>query len=229
MKFNSVKNKIQDGINRGADRFLSPKVKDELGFNKPTIDSLQVLSQSDGIDSDLNNFYKPVNSTFLSTRDYKNIQAWAIGLILVLIAALLFLFFSLITPNKDYSNTLGDTQIIVDGNTINEDELNQIAKEEAEELKAQEEKIEEDKEELKVENITVSQTSTEKLAQSSPLLQSNKVTLIEYRIRSGDTLEKIAMRFYGSQSPDSIQKIKTANKIRNVRLLQIGQKLIIPM
>ncbi len=224
MKFNSVKNKIKDSINQGADRYLSPKIKDELGFNKPTLDSLQVLSQSDGIDSDLNNFYKPVNSTFLSTRDYKNIQTWAIALILILIAALLFLFFSLITPNKDYSNTLGDTQIIVDGNTINEDKL-----EKTEEPDQKREIKEPQNEELKVENITINQGSAEKLAQNSPLLKSNKVTLIEYRIRSGDTLDKIALRFYGTQSLEAIQKIKTANKIRNVRLLQIGQKLIIPM
>ena len=235
MNYESIKKKIKDGINAGADKFLSSKVKDELGLNKPTLDSLQMLSQGQGLDNDLNTFFKPVNSNFLGSRDYKNIQTWSIVIISALIAVLVFLFFILITPHKDYSNSLKDTEIIVNGNKItNDDELkekiNQPNIEEPEESP---------NEELKVQNIPLAKTDSRELAKKSPLLQTKKTisssnskttkaTGTEYKIRSGDTLEIIADKFYGNSNPDTVDRIKVANKIRDVRLLQIGQKIIIP-
>ncbi len=49
-----------------------------------------------------------------------------------------------------------------------------------------------------------------------------------YVVQSGDTLERIARRFYGSGSPTLISKIQRANDMRNPDSLQIGQKLVIP-
>lgn len=234
MNYESIKKKLKESINAGADKFLSSKVKDELGLNKPTLDSLQVLSQGQGLDNDLNTFFKPVNSNFVSSRDYKNIQTWSIIIISALIAVLVFLFFMLITPHKDYSNSLKDTEIIVNGNKINnEDELKE---------KINQPNIEEPEEspdeELKVQNIPIAKTDSKELAKKSPLLQNKKTTTTssnttkssgtEYKIKSGDTLEIIADKFYGNSNPDTVDKIKVANKIRDVRLLQIGQKIIIP-
>lgn len=235
MNYESIKKKIKQGINAGADKFLSSKVKDELGLNKPTLDSLQVLSQGQGLDNDLNTFFKPVNSNFLSSRDYKNIQTWSIVIISALIAVLVFLFFILITPHKDYSNSLKDTEIIVNGNKINsEDELKEkIAQPN---LDSEEQEADPD-EELKVENIPLAKTDSKALAKKSPILQTKKSTpsktssnsnANEYHIKSGDTLEIIANKFYGNSDPSSVDKIKVANKIRDVRLLQIGQKIIVP-
>lgn len=51
----------------------------------------------------------------------------------------------------------------------------------------------------------------------------------EYRVKSGDTLEAIAYRFYGSGTPSRINKIQVANNLRNPNALQIGQNLIIPV
>ena len=51
----------------------------------------------------------------------------------------------------------------------------------------------------------------------------------EYTIQSGDTMESIARRFYGSYSPDKINMIMKANNMTDPNKLAIGQKLIIPM
>lgn len=50
-----------------------------------------------------------------------------------------------------------------------------------------------------------------------------------YTVKSGDTLEGIIIRFYGSFDPSKVDKIKEANKMANPNNLQIGQNLIIPM
>lgn len=50
-----------------------------------------------------------------------------------------------------------------------------------------------------------------------------------YTVKSGDTLESIIIRFYGSFDPSKVDKIKEANKMSNPNNLQIGQNLIIPM
>jgi len=54
-------------------------------------------------------------------------------------------------------------------------------------------------------------------------------TTAEYRVRNGDTLEKIAYRFYGNGSPSRIDKIQVANNLRNRHHIRIGQKLVIPL
>ncbi len=54
-------------------------------------------------------------------------------------------------------------------------------------------------------------------------------SVAEYKVKSGDTLEKIAYRFYGSGSPSKIDKIQVANNIRNPHSIRAGQKLRIPI
>lgn len=49
-----------------------------------------------------------------------------------------------------------------------------------------------------------------------------------YVVKSGDTLESIARRFYGSGTPAMIRKIQQANAMNNPDALQIDQKLVIP-
>ncbi len=51
----------------------------------------------------------------------------------------------------------------------------------------------------------------------------------EYRVRSGDTLEKIAYRFYGNGSPSKVDKIQIANNLRSPHHIRAGQKLVIPI
>lgn len=68
-------------------------------------------------------------------------------------------------------------------------------------------------------NVTPSVEITE------PVIQ----TTAEYRVKSGDTLERIAYRFYGSGSPSKIDKIQVANNLRSPHSIRAGQKLIIPI
>ena len=51
----------------------------------------------------------------------------------------------------------------------------------------------------------------------------------EYTVQSGDTMEAIARRFYGTYSPEKVELIMKANNMTNPNKLSIGQKLIIPM
>ena len=51
----------------------------------------------------------------------------------------------------------------------------------------------------------------------------------EYTVKSGDTLESIVVRFYGSFDMRKVNAIQNANKMANPNALSIGQKLIIPM
>lgn len=50
-----------------------------------------------------------------------------------------------------------------------------------------------------------------------------------YTVQSGDTLESIIIRFYGSYSMEREQAIKAANGMKNPNALSIGQKLRIPL
>lgn len=51
----------------------------------------------------------------------------------------------------------------------------------------------------------------------------------EYVVKSGDTLETIVIRFYGSFDMNKVNAIQSVNKMANPNALSIGQKLIIPM
>ncbi len=50
-----------------------------------------------------------------------------------------------------------------------------------------------------------------------------------YTVQSGDTVESILIRFYGSYSPEKASAIQKANNLQNLNRLQIGQKLTIPI
>ncbi len=51
----------------------------------------------------------------------------------------------------------------------------------------------------------------------------------KYTIKEGDTLDKIAFRFYGKYDPEKIDKIMELNNIKDATTIQIGQVLIIPL
>ncbi len=51
----------------------------------------------------------------------------------------------------------------------------------------------------------------------------------EYKVQNGDTLEKIAYRFYGNGSPSRVDKIQVANNLSSPHQIRIGQKLVIPL
>ena len=51
----------------------------------------------------------------------------------------------------------------------------------------------------------------------------------KYIVQSGDTIEKILIRFYGQYSKTSEYNVMQANNLSNPNKLSIGQELIIPM
>lgn len=70
----------------------------------------------------------------------------------------------------------------------------------------------------------VSATST-KVATTTTAPRQDEI----YTVQSGDTLESIIIRFYGSYSMEREQAIKAANGMKNPNALSIGQKLRIPL
>lgn len=70
----------------------------------------------------------------------------------------------------------------------------------------------------------VSATST-KVATTTTAPRQDEI----YTVQSGDTLESIIIRFYGSYSMKREQAIKAANGMKNPNALSIGQKLRIPL
>ncbi len=51
----------------------------------------------------------------------------------------------------------------------------------------------------------------------------------EYIVQSGDSLEDISMRFYGSFDESKLKAIQEKNNLPDLNSIKIGQKLIIPM
>lgn len=51
----------------------------------------------------------------------------------------------------------------------------------------------------------------------------------KYTVESGDTLEAIAYKYYGSRTPEKIQLIQTANNMTSPDQIAIGQEIIIPV
>jgi LysM repeat protein len=49
-----------------------------------------------------------------------------------------------------------------------------------------------------------------------------------YKVQSGDTLERIAKKFYGSGTPEMVDKLIRANNMKNPNALQLDQELVIP-
>ena len=51
----------------------------------------------------------------------------------------------------------------------------------------------------------------------------------KYTVKAGDTLDKIAFRFYGKYDMEKINRIMQLNNIKDETTIQIGQVLIIPL
>ena len=208
-----------------ADQMLSEEVKEELGIKKYN------HQQNSDLNADAQiGFFQPVDSQLINNREAKSLRSLVILVLILLVGFLGFLFFKLIAPSDQYINDR-EGITIVDGTTVHKD----IPKEEEPELtKVTElEEVEINETNLTIEDIKVAKEDekkdpAKKLAKSPLLKTESAIQLVEYRVQSGDTLDRIAKRFYGSASLENINKIKTANKIRNARYLQIGQKLIIP-
>lgn len=213
----NLKDNVKRTFDRGVDKFLSTEVQQELGLKK--IDAKEIAIDEG---EELSSFWQPVQSNLMGQKRREKFSAWVIGIVVFLVVLLMVLLFALIAPNsKTYDASLGN-EVVIDGE--NTTKIAEAKLEDKEVDKPVEEMTSED---INVENIKVKPDSSKDIVANSPLLKSDS-SVMEYKVQYGDTIEKIATKFYGSYNYDLIQKIKLANNIRNPRSLQIGQKLIIP-
>lgn len=70
---------------------------------------------------------------------------------------------------------------------------------------------------------------TEKINVSPPDTPSVLPSVTQYTVKAGDTVNSIAMRFYGVYDLEKIQKIQTVNNLEDVSKIKLGQVLTIPM
>ena len=77
-----------------------------------------------------------------------------------------------------------------------------------------------------VENKTSVAVIGEDVSQNAP---ATVVTQEKYVVKSGDTINGIAYRFYGKYNEAKIQEIQRINGITNPASLKVGQELIIPV
>lgn len=73
--------------------------------------------------------------------------------------------------------------------------------------------------------VAVSPSEDVQVADSEPTGLAEE----KYTIKAGDTLDKIALRFYGKYDSKKIEQIQKINNITNPAAIQIGQVIIIPL
>lgn len=86
----------------------------------------------------------------------------------------------------------------------------------------------------KTEEIVVQQAAKPNVAvigADTPVVSETAAATSEerYEVKSGDTLDKIAYRFYGKYDMEKIEAIQKLNNISDPASLQIGQVIIIPV
>ncbi len=244
--YGDIKRKI---LNK-ADDILSDEVKEELGIKKIELnDKIKENCKDSQI-----GFFQPIDSQLLNSKEAQKVKSGSIIVITILIAFLLFLFFKLIVPNDNYLNER-EGITVVDGDTVRKEihpdikkskvnEIQQMPLSESD-LKVEDIKVASSKTTQKAANNTdndpIAQIESErakeleaaKKIEAQNLLNkqnstNSQTTTNSYTVRRGDSLAIIAQRVYGSSSIANIEKIKQANRIRNPRSLQVGQKLVTP-
>ncbi|MEB3315146.1 MAG: LysM peptidoglycan-binding domain-containing protein [Candidatus Melainabacteria bacterium] len=243
--YGDIKRKI---LNK-ADDILSDEVKEELGIKKIELnDKIKENCKDSQI-----GFFQPIDSQLLNSKEAQKVKSGSIIVITILIAFLLFLFFKLIVPNDNYLNER-EGITVVDGDTVHREIHQDIKKSKVNEIQ----QMPLSESDLKVEDIKVASPKTAQKAASKTVSDNDPIAKIEserakeleaakkieaqnllnstnsqtatnsYTVRRGDSLAIIAQRVYGSSSIANIEKIKKANRIRNPRSIQVGQKLVTP-
>jgi LysM repeat protein len=243
--YGDIKRKI---LNK-ADDILSDEVKEELGIKKIELnDKIKENCKDSQI-----GFFQPIDSQLLNSKEAQKVKSGSIIVITILIAFLLFLFFKLIVPNDNYLNER-EGITVVDGDTVHREIHQDIKKSKVNEIQ----QMPLSESDLKVEDIKVASPKTAQKAASKTNIDNDPIAKIEserakeleaakkieaqnllnstnsqtktnsYTVRRGDSLAIIAQRVYGSSSIANIEKIKKANRIRNPRSIQVGQRLVTP-
>jgi LysM repeat protein len=206
-------------------------MKEELRIRKVDTDEKNITQ-----DEQIQMFWKPVHTQLYNSKEANKVKAIVIIFITFIFALLIFLFFSLILPNDQHVRRKGATTL-VDGTKITKRKLPfklQAPKDETEKVSTVEDadEIVDQQKPLHIKNIALSddeESIEEKIKREQPELAKKLPAPIIYTIRSGDTLEKIAIKYYGSATYENISKIKSVNGIKNSRFIRVGQKLTIPL
>lgn len=82
---------------------------------------------------------------------------------------------------------------------------------------------------VKDSNVPVNSKAQKESVNFLPAGETSAKEAETYIVQSGDTVENIMIRFYGSFSPEKAKAVQQANNLKNLNKLQIGQELIIPM
>ena len=80
-------------------------------------------------------------------------------------------------------------------------------------------------------NWFISKPKSKPLVESPVIKQEQPVNIAPvgfHVVSSGDSLWTIANKYYSNPSPENINKIMKANKMRRIGILSVGQKLVIP-
>lgn len=71
---------------------------------------------------------------------------------------------------------------------------------------------------------TVEDLTAEEAVVNAPAVINDK-----YKVKAGDSLEAISVKFYGKASPENTKKLQVANGLASPHAIYAGQELLIPM
>ncbi len=72
--------------------------------------------------------------------------------------------------------------------------------------------------------VTVEELTAEEAVVNAPAVINDK-----YKVKAGDSLEAISVKFYGKASPENTKKLQSANGLASPHAIYAGQELLIPM
>lgn len=72
--------------------------------------------------------------------------------------------------------------------------------------------------------VTVEDLTAEEAVVNAPAVINDK-----YKVKAGDSLEAISVKFYGKASPENTKKLQVANGLASPHAIYAGQELLIPM
>lgn len=72
--------------------------------------------------------------------------------------------------------------------------------------------------------VTVEELTAEEAVVNAPAVINDK-----YKVKAGDSLEAISVKFYGKASPENTKKLQAANGLASPHAIYAGQELLIPM
>lgn len=77
--------------------------------------------------------------------------------------------------------------------------------------------------------LNIFKPSAEKTVEQQPQqAQPDTSTMKKYKVKDGDTVEKIIRMHYGSYSPEKAEMIRKANNLKTLDRINIDQELLIP-